>query len=98
MANKTTSKASNSKPTTRSATEPAIDNAKFVEIWQKSNTPEEVAKALGLSDKGYATRKAIAMRKHGVPLRKMSRGRGKSDYSELIKLAQKFAPQAANAS
>lgn len=67
-----------------------IDNKKFVEIWQRSETPEQVAAKFGV-DKNFAVRKAIAMRKHEVPLKKMSRGRSKLDYSELIKLAQSLA-------
>lgn len=66
-----------------------IDSEKFVTAWQKSDTTAEVASALGLTTI-QTSAKAANLRKNGVKLKPMSRG--KKDYSSLRALAESLLP------
>jgi len=72
-----------------------VSAEKFVTVWQRSDSAKVVGKALGLSP-GSASCKACALRKRGVPLKKMSgfgQGRAPLDIKALAVLAKKCAPK-----
>ena len=72
-----------------------VDLAKFVLAWQKAETPEEAAKAVGVyNEKGepdaeWARGRAASLRKNNVPLKVFPAKRGPSiDYAALAALVK----------
>jgi len=66
-----------------------IGDMAFVKLWQKSTSAVRVADRLKITP-GQASRKAMFMRKHDVPLKTMKRGRTKN-WSPLIDLAKSLS-------
>ena len=67
-----------------------ISAEKFIEIWQTSNSVEEVATQTGLS-RSTCSGRAVRFRKNKVPLKMFPRtGRPQKDWSALAELARSF--------
>lgn len=68
---------------------PSVANEQFVEVWQKAETAEEVAKALKVS-KAFIFQKKAYLVGLGVKLKKMPRKNSRAvDVEALNELAQK---------
>jgi hypothetical protein len=67
---------------------------KFVEVWQTSNSADEVAKKLGLKLASVKAKAAVYRRKD-IKLKKFPSTRGAKplDVDKLSKLAAQFAPK-----
>lgn len=74
----------------------SVTAEEFVRAWQKAESPAAVSRMTGISLQGVASR-AMALRKRGVPLKKMTRGRNvtyTTQYiSNLKKLAKSLEPK-----
>ncbi len=73
-----------------------VDNAEFVEFWQKSNSTREVAEHFGMRVVA-ASGKASYLRKKGVPLKLRGGGFNSepTDFKALAKIAKAYAPEKA---
>lgn len=60
----------------------------FVKIWQKSETIEDAAKSIGVTNRTVLSVRAAYLRKVGVKLKHMPKGRGRLiDVEKLNKIA-----------
>lgn len=75
------------------ATVKRVSPNEFVKLWQKANSPAELAEKLGVSAIRVSSR-ASAYRKEGVPLKKFaSVGSPRIDFDSLKKIAIENGPK-----
>jgi len=70
-----------------------INPERFIRVWQKATSLQEVCKQLEIN-KAKASNRAALLRKKGVPLKKFTRSHGalqRWDYKALAELAKSLA-------